>query len=84
MARYEQMLRDEGPSRRLAMALEMYDFSKALVRAGIVATEPGLPEAEVQKRLFLRFHEHDIPPGLLQRALRAIEARFATTRGLSA
>lgn len=75
--RYHEMLQDIGPDARMQMTAELFVTARSFARAGILAQEPGLSEVEVEKRVFLRFYEHELPPGLIERALRGIEAKAA-------
>lgn len=73
---YEEGMAARTPGDRLRMALDMYDSTRMLTRAGIVRTHPGASEAEIEKLLFLRFYERDLPQSLIDRVLRRIEERY--------
>lgn len=77
LRQYEAMMAGRGPSARLRMALDMYDSMRAICRAGILRAHPDASEAEIQKLLFLRFYEDDLPQPLIERILQRIDGRFA-------
>ena len=66
-----------APGDGLRMALDMYDSTRVLTRAGIVRTHSEASQAEIEKLLFLRFYEHDLPQSLIDHVLVRIEERYA-------
>lgn len=77
--RYAEMLADLTCEERLRMVAELFVTARSFARAGIMADEPGLSEVEIEKRVFLRFYGHELPAGLIERALRGIDAKYAST-----
>ena len=73
------MLAALPPLKRLDMVADLWATSRALVRAGVVSRQPHATEAEIQKQVFLRFYEHDLPRPLIDRVLRGIDEQFAAT-----
>lgn len=74
------MLAALPPLKRLDMVADLWATSRVLVRAGGVAPQPRANEAEIQKRVFLCFYEHDLPQPLIDRVLHGIDEQFATNQ----
>ena len=49
-------------SDRLRMTCAMFDDAKALMTAGIRATDPGISPAELRRRIFDRLYLDDFDP----------------------
>jgi hypothetical protein len=76
---YESLLAARGPAERLRMALDMFDSTRALVRAGLRRVHPEASEGEIEKLVFLRYYEHDLPRPLIERVLERIDERYSET-----
>jgi hypothetical protein len=75
MRRYEAMLMELPPGRRLAMALGMFATARVLAEAGIRAQ--GVTDArEIRRRLLLAFHGDDLDA----RQIEAIAGRGAASQ----
>ena len=58
--RFKKLIMDQSPARRLAMASDMFDTARALVRAGILDEAGGEMEPEeLREKIFLRFYGKD-------------------------
>jgi len=58
-AEMERLLKRKTPSERLLMGCSMFDFSKDLVKSGIMRENPSISSGELRRQLFLRFYESD-------------------------
>ncbi len=56
---FRQMMRKKSGSERLLMGCSMFDTSKSIVMASILAKEPDIQEQDLRVRLFLRFYKQD-------------------------
>lgn len=76
IATYRKRIDTLTDGERLLRGLRMFDDGKALIRAGIRYDHPGMHESEVEKLLFLRLYEDELPHAAVERALARIEEQF--------
>lgn len=57
--RFRELMRKKTGQERLLMGLSMFDASKSIVTASILAEEPDIQEQDLRIRLFLRFYKND-------------------------
>ena len=74
---YRSMFDKLSPGERMHMAGEMFDVARRLARTGILLEQPDATEVEIQKRIFLRFYEHDVTPEQCEHVFGIIERRYA-------
>lgn len=60
------MMKQKTGVERLKMGLSMFDFSKRLVVASIIAAGHG---ADIRRQLLLRFYQSDLEPDTINRML---------------
>jgi len=72
--RWEDLLRAQSPSQRLAMGCAMFDDAKRLVLAGLQARNPGITDHELKRLLFLRLYGRDLPAEIKNRIMASFEA----------
>lgn len=76
LTEYEAYIAGLTGEQRLQMVADLYATACQLLRAGILAREPQATEADVRKRIFLRFYEHEVPKALADSVLRDIDERY--------
>ncbi len=70
--RYRAMLLERSDEERLKMGLSMLATARALVRAGILATNPQASTPEIRRELFLRFYGSDFDPRTCEKILHTL------------
>jgi hypothetical protein len=68
-SRYRHLIMALSPSKRMAMAAEMFDTAQKLARAGILTKKPNQTKAELRTRLFLRFYGADFSQAELNKII---------------
>jgi hypothetical protein len=58
-AQFGELMKAKSNEERLLMGCSMYDTAKQIVRSAIDNGHPGITDAEIKKKLFLRFYGHD-------------------------
>jgi len=54
--RMARMIAERSPEERLRMASSMFESARELVRAALLREDPGLNEAQLRARTFVRFY----------------------------
>ena len=65
--KYREMIMSKTPIERLKMVSGMFDTGKKLVKAGIIAKNGVLSEAEMRAAIFTRLYQRDFSPETFQR-----------------
>ena len=63
--KWRTLVMEKSPQERLAMAMSMMATAKILMRAGILAAHPNLPEHLIKKEMLLRLYRNDFPESVL-------------------
>jgi hypothetical protein len=67
--RYRKLLLARSGADRLRMGGSMHAAARALVRASVLARDPGASPATIRRALFLRFYGDDFDPATRERVL---------------
>jgi hypothetical protein len=54
--RYRELMMRKSGQQRLVMGCSMYDTAKEIVRSAIYNSRPGITDAEIKRKIFLRFY----------------------------
>ena len=60
------LVMEKSMEERLAMAMSMMATAKILMRAGILAAHPNLPENLIKKEMLFRLYRNDFPKSVLE------------------
>lgn len=71
---YLRMLKEKTCEERAMMGFSMFDTSRALVRAGILAKHPGISEKDLKIEVFKRFYSTDFDSATLEKIISALES----------
>lgn len=71
--RYRSLLLARSGEERLKMGCSMHAAAQALVRASVLAQNPGASTAAIRRALFLRFYGQDFGPVERNKILEEIE-----------
>ena len=61
-----ELMMEKSPQERLAMTMSMMATAKILMRAGILAEHPNLPENLIKKEMLYRLYKNDFPESVLE------------------
>ena len=63
--KWRELIMEKSPQERLAMAMSMMATAKILMRAGILAAHPSLPENLIKKEMLSRLYKNDFSESVL-------------------
>lgn len=64
--KWRKLMMEKSPQERLVMAMSMMATAKILMRAGILAAHPNLPERLIKKEMLHRLYKNDFPESVLE------------------
>ena len=64
--KWRELVMEKSMEERLTMAMSMMATAKILMRAGILAAHPNLPENLIKKEMLFRLYKNDFPESVLE------------------
>ena len=72
--RYRNMMMQKSGEQRLQMGCSMYDTAKQIARSSILAGTSDITDAELKKKIFMRFYGHEFSPTYRDKVISALLA----------